>query len=96
AETLPAALSYLGSMFNFSGGLANAAAQFTNLSFFITVIAVILCVPVFPFLKKKAGSTAVGTKIFMIAEAVLMVLLIVTSVIFLTGSDYNPFIYFRF
>jgi len=25
-----------------------------------------------------------------------MVLLIVTSVIFLTGSDYNPFIYFRF
>jgi len=96
AETLPAALSYLGSMFNFSGGLANAAAQFTNLSFFITVIAVILCVPVFPFLKKKAGTTAVGTKIFMIAEAVLMVLLIVTSVIFLTGSDYNPFIYFRF
>lgn len=96
ADTMGAALDYLGSMFSFNGGLSNAMAQFSNLSFFITVIAIILSAPLFPFIKKKAEKSEVGTKVFMIVEMVLMAVLIVTSVIFLTGSDYNPFIYFRF
>ena len=96
AETLTDAFEYLGAMFSFSGGLVNAAAQFSNLSFFIAIIAIILCVPVFPFIKKKAEATVIGARVFMAVETVLMAVLIVLSVIFLTGSDYNPFIYFRF
>ena len=96
AETLTDAFEYLGAMFSFSGGLVNAAAQFSNLSFFIAIIAIILCVPVYPFVKKKAEATVIGARVFMAAETVLMAVLIVLSVIFLTGSDYNPFIYFRF
>jgi ATP-binding cassette subfamily B protein len=62
----------------------------------LAIIAIILCVPVFPFVKKKAEATVIGARVFMAAETVLMAVLIVLSVIFLTGSDYNPFIYFRF
>ncbi len=96
ADTLGAAMKYLGAMFSFNGGLANAMAQFTNLSFFITVAAIILSAPVYPFLKKKLEATSAGTKVAFICEGVLMAVLVVSSVLFLTGSDYNPFIYFRF
>ena len=83
-------------MFSFNGGFANAMAQFTNLSFLITVIAIILSAPIFPFIKGKLESTAGGAKAAFICEGVMMVVLVLTSVLFLTGSDYNPFIYFRF
>lgn len=96
ADTLPQALSYIGAMFSFTGGLANAMAQFTNLSFFITVIAIILSAPVYPLIKSKAEKTELGAKIFFVIESLLMAALLLTSVLFLTGSDYNPFIYFRF
>ncbi|MBO5274591.1 MAG: MBOAT family protein [Clostridia bacterium] len=96
ADTLGEALRYLGVMFSFNGGLANAMAQFTNLSFLITVIAIILSAPIFPFIKGKLESTAGGAKAAFICEGVMMVVLVLTSVLFLTGSDYNPFIYFRF
>lgn len=96
AETLHEAIRYLGVMFGFNGGLANAMAQFTNLSFFITVVAIILSAPVFPFLKRKLESTEVGAKVGFVCEGVMMVVLMLGSVLFLTGSDYNPFIYFRF
>ena len=96
ADTLTQAVHYIGSMFSFNVGLANAMAQFTNLSFFITIIAIILAAPVFPFIKSKAEKTELGAKIFFVVEAVLTVALIILSVLFLTGSDYNPFIYFRF
>ncbi|MBQ4575216.1 MAG: MBOAT family protein [Clostridia bacterium] len=96
ADTLGDALRYLGAMFSFNGGFANAMAQFTNLSFLITVIAIILSAPIFPFIKGKLESTAGGAKAAFICEGVMMVVLVLTSVLFLTGSDYNPFIYFRF
>lgn len=51
--------------------------------------------PVYPFVKNKIGKTQLGEKIFTVVEILLMVVLLITSVIFLTGSDYNPFIYFR-
>ena len=51
ADTLSAAMKYLGEMFSFSGGVANGMAQFDNLSFIITVIAIILCTPVYQFIR---------------------------------------------
>lgn len=96
ADTLSQALRYIKAMFSFNGGLSNAMAQFTNLSFFIAVLAIILAAPVFPFIKSKAEKTELGKKIFFVIEVILMAVLLFTSVLFLTGSDYNPFIYFRF
>lgn len=96
ADTLPAAMKYLGEMFSFSGGVANGMAQFDNLSFIITVIAIILCTPVYQFLKGKLEKTEGGKKAAFVIGAVLATGLFILSVIFLTGSGYNPFIYFRF
>ena len=96
AETLADAMEYLKCMFTFGGGITNGMAQFDNLSFFITVAAIILCVPVYPFIKSKIEKTECGKKVSFIIEAVLAAALLVLSVIFLTGSGYNPFIYFRF
>ena len=96
ADTLPAAMKYLGEMFSFSGGVANGMAQFDNLSFIITVIAIILCTPVYQFLKGKLEKTEGGKKAAFVIGAVLATGLFILSVIFLTGLGYNPFIYFRF
>lgn len=96
ADTLPAAMKYLGEMFSFSGGVANGMAQFDNLSFIITVIAIVLCTPVYQFLKGKLEKTEGGKKAAFVIGAVLATGLFILSVIFLTGSGYNPFIYFRF
>lgn len=96
ADTLSAAMKYLGEMFSFSGGVANGMAQFDNLSFIITAIAIVLCTPVYQFLKGKLEKTEGGKKAAFVIGAVLATGLFILSVIFLTGSGYNPFIYFRF
>ena len=96
ADTLSAAMKYLGEMFSFSGGVANGMAQFDNLSFIITVIAIVLCTPVYQLVKGKLEKTEGGKKAAFVIGAVLATGLFILSVIFLTGSGYNPFIYFRF
>lgn len=96
ADTLSAAMKYLGEMFSFSGGVANGMAQFDNLSFIITSIALVLCTPVYQLVKGKLEKTEVGKKAAFVIGAVLATGLFILSVIFLTGSGYNPFIYFRF
>ncbi len=96
AETMGAAVKYIGEMFSFNGGLAHAMSQFTNLSFFIMLLALIISTPVYPFVKNKIGKTQLGEKIVAVVEIVLMVVLLIASAVFLSGSDYNPFIYFRF
>ena len=96
ADTLSAAMKYLGEMFSFSGGVANGMAQFDNLSFIITAIALVLCTPVYQLFKGKLEKTDGGKKAAFVIGAVLATVLFILSVIFLTGSGYNPFIYFRF
>ena len=96
ADTLSAAMKYLGEMFSFTGGLSNGMAQFDNLSFIITVSAIVLCTPVYQFFKGKLEKSENGKKAAFVIGAVLATGLFILSVIFLTGSGYNPFIYFRF
>lgn len=96
ADTLSAAMKYLGEMFSFTGGVSNGMAQFDNLSFIITAIALVLCTPVYQLVKGKLEKTEVGKKAAFVIGAVLATGLFILSVIFLTGSGYNPFIYFRF
>lgn len=96
ADTMSAAIKYIGEMFSFNGGLTHAMSQFTNLSFFVMLLALLISAPVYPFIKEKTEKTALGEKLFMVVEILLVAGLLIASVIFLTGSDYNPFIYFRF
>ena len=96
ADTLSAAMKYLGEMFSFTGGVSNGMAQFDNLSFIITAIALVLCTPVYQLVKGKLEKTEGGKKAAFVIGAVLATGLFILSVIFLTGSGYNPFIYFRF
>lgn len=96
ADTMSAAIKYIGEMFSFNGGLTHATSQFTNLSFFVMLLALLISAPVYPFIKGKIEKTEPGKKLFMVVEILLVAGLLITSVIFLTGSDYNPFIYFRF
>ncbi len=93
AETLPAALRYLGTMFHFSlSGISDPFTLFriTYAFLFFLAAALILSVPIFPALRRRFG----GRHPFL--ENAGCLLLFGISVCFMTGADYNPFIYFRF
>ncbi len=112
ADTIGGAITYIGNMFNFANfGLANASAMLDNLTSITIIIGIILSAPVVPFIANKINSIGKsvtensdtptlaegrGAVITSIVSSAVCVILLVTSVIFLTGSDYNPFIYFRF
>ena len=98
ADTLTGALSYIADMFNFANlGFTNAVSQLDNLTSVTLIIGIIACVPVVKYLGKQIAKRGEG------GEAAVSVLstaacaaLFCFSIICLTGSDYNPFIYFRF
>ncbi len=93
--TFPAMLGYLGNLFG-SAGAFSAADGFD----------ILRCLPLLAV--AAAGSTPLPSKLFyrflgrsrpQVAEtaaAVLTLASFVVSVIFITASDYNPFLYFRF
>jgi alginate O-acetyltransferase complex protein AlgI len=97
AETLTDAASYIGNMFNFGNiGLDSAISLTDRLTLFVFVAALILSTPVIPYIKEKLlivkYGSAVSDTLILCGVTVLFSL----SIVFLTGSDYNPFIYFRF
>lgn len=97
ADNLTAALKYAGAMFNFGNiGLVRASAQLDNITGIAILFGIIFSAPLLPWLRGKlellnGGKTS--AYILNVAGCIGMFLL---SVVFLTGSDYNPFIYFRF
>lgn len=93
AETLPDALRYLKAMFHFSLAGINDPFILLNITWaflFFLAAALVLSAPVFPALKKRFG----GKHPFL--ENMGCLILFGISVCFMVGSDYNPFIYFRF
>ncbi len=98
ADTLGGAVKYLGEMFNFANfGITNALSQLDNLQSLTIFIGIIACMPVVKYLAKLLKSRGEG------GEATVNVLstaataaMFCFAIICLTGSDYNPFIYFRF
>ena len=55
AETLPAAIKYAASMFNFGNiGLVRASLQLDNITGFAIAIGIIFSAPLLPWLKKEA------------------------------------------
>ena len=92
AETLPEALSYLGSMFTITSypetSLLLGGAIYTPYYLYSMGVAalVVWCCP----------QTWDWTKSITWGKSVIIVLLLLVSVMLLTLQSYNPFIYFNF
>ncbi len=80
------------------GGFSDLWAETTLLgNLFFLMIALLACTPLVPYVGKRlqnASPRVLG--ISHVVEAVLPVLLLILSLIFLVGNTYNPFLYFQF
>ena len=106
SDSIGGALTYLKNMFTFSsGGLTQALANIDALLAAAILAGIIGCAPIIPAIKKAlygSGShfanengSALGEAVSWAGIAASLVCLVM-SVIFLSGSDFNPFLYFRF
>jgi Predicted membrane protein involved in D-alanine export len=97
-ETLPETFAYLGNMFNFADfGFVHASSQLGRLDLIMFIAGLILSAPILKYLGKlMAKQGANGEAVTGAVSTVTCVVLFCFSILFLTGSDYNPFIYFRF
>jgi D-alanyl-lipoteichoic acid acyltransferase DltB (MBOAT superfamily) len=94
AETLSGAWTYLKSMFGLSGN-ALSDGMFTGYfkqSVILLAIGIVLCTPLFRWLKKKTEKSVLAG----IVTTVGLIGLFILSVASLVSSSYNPFIYFNF
>ena len=97
AETLSAALSYFGNMFDITNiAPGTAAALLDRLTVIIFAAALVLCTPVVQKIKEKFSDLRYGYVASDVLTLCGVAILFSLSIVFLTGSDYNPFIYFRF
>ena len=106
AETLTAALQYLQAMFTVTdGGLQILLANIDLRVITAMLIGIIGSAPIVPWLRKVCFDGQLpmearlsGFRQWTMATVSLTVCLglFVFSVVFLTGSDFNPFLYFRF
>ena len=98
ADNIGIAIRYMGDMLNFGDfGWAHAMSQLDNLRVITIIVGFIASVPVIGFIKKqleKRGEQGEAT-ISVLSTAVCAVMFCF-AIVCLTGSDYNPFIYFRF
>ena len=106
AETLGKAFEYLKCMFNFStGGLSITLANMNIIILGALLLGMLFSAPILPYIKKQlfdgknhfecANLSPVKQAASWASIAGCLGLLLL-SVIFLTGSDFNPFLYFRF
>jgi len=97
ADTLTIAFQYISTMFNFANfNFAFGASLVDRLTFITLISGIVLAVPIVPAIEKLMLKLKAGDIIVQASSAVLSIAMIIVSVLFLTGSDYNPFIYFRF
>jgi len=103
-EDLPAALSYIGAMFNIKGHEYNAfSVRFFldgRLIFFL-IIAVIACIPWAQLLPRYISAyiaefTSSEKTSYKAVRFVCLGILFVISMIFVVNNTYSPFIYFQF
>ena len=97
AETMGKAWQYLCTMFRFSNwGWIKAVAQLDGYTLVILLLGVVCSFPIVPVVREKLRKYSWGETAVSIIGAVSMLTLLLLSIFCLTGSDYNPFIYFRF
>lgn len=97
ADNLTLAWQYVCSMFRFTNwGWLKAVAQLEGYSLIILVLAIVFSIPIVPWAKNKLQVLPNGEVVTSSLSGVLALGLLALSIFCLTGSDYNPFIYFRF
>ena len=97
AKDLTTALHYIGSMFRFTNfGWLNAAALLDAYTVLILLIGVIFSIPIIPKLGQLIRRLKGGETALTIISGASMAALMLISIYSLSGSGYNPFIYFRF
>ena len=97
ADTMAVAFNYIGTMFNFANfNFAFGLSLVDRLTAITLIAGIVLSAPVVPMIEKLLLKLKSGDVIVQASTAVLSIAMILVSVLFLTGSDYNPFIYFRF
>ena len=104
AENLQASFTYLSTMINIQKFYIEPIyfqSLFSNEFLIISVIAIILSTPIYPILKKKILHISNKGNIiyyfsFNILKFSTLFLLLYLSLLKVSASTYNPFIYFRF
>jgi len=97
AENMTKAWQYICTMFRFSDwGWVRAVSQLDGYTLVIILLGIVCSLPIVPFVREKIRKYKWSETAYSIIGAVAMVTLLLLSIFCLTGSDYNPFIYFRF
>ena len=97
AENMTKAWQYICTMFRFSDwGWVRAVAQLDGYTLVIILLGIVCSLPIVPFVREKIRKYTWSETAYSVIGGVSMVTLLLLSIFCLTGSDYNPFIYFRF
>ena len=92
-ENLPTALTYIGSMFDYTNTSMEIISMVWNKEIMTAMILGTLMMGILPFSKLTQYKETV---IYNFARSGALILMFYFSVLYLAGSSYNPFIYFRF
>jgi alginate O-acetyltransferase complex protein AlgI len=97
AENMTKAWQYVCTMFRFSDwGWIKAMAQLDGYTLVIILLGIVFSFPILPAIRNKIRKYNWGEMTYSIVGGAGAMLLLLLSIFCLTGSDYNPFIYFRF
>ena len=97
SKDLPQAFTFVRRMFTFSEwGWDKMVSQLSNLSTTMLLLGILFSIPIVPAVRKKLEGLKNGDVIVTVSGAVISMALFVLAILFITGSGYNPFIYFRF
>lgn len=94
SPTLSDAFVYLKAMFGIgaSGLTDSSVLPYLRQNLVYYLAALVCCVPVFPFLEKKFGSSRIWQGAYVIGISAIFIL----SLSFISNNAYSPFIYFNF
>ena len=106
SESMAQAASYIKRMLDFrGGGFQSVLANLNVITIAAVALGIVFSAPVLPALKRKVfgeNGLAAGEGLTPIQSAagwgtaVFCLCLLLASILFLTGSAFNPFLYFRF
>lgn len=95
ASSVGAGFAFIGAMFSFGGGIADAAGYFDPYTVLMLACGVLFSAPVLPYLRRRAQASGHET-LWRGAESVICILLFLLCVMTLASSAFNPFIYYIF
>ncbi|KPU43694.1 peptidoglycan O-acetyltransferase [Oxobacter pfennigii] len=102
-DTLQSSVKFIHALFSFNlSGTSYVLRVIDNESIFIIIIAIIFSTPIYNYLKDTIERTFIS-KINSIAYLIArisynfaLILIFIVSILYMSGTDFNPFIYFRF